>query len=308
VSFLTLIVILSILFQLLSAILAVRLIRITRSTAAWLFVALAVILMTVRRIESLVFLLSGGHATTPNLVFEVVGLVISVFMMAGMYLIQPLFATIVRSKEEISAAKEKLSILSREQQLLLDFTRDFIYRHDPQGMITYVSPAVERITGFAPAEWLRHYSAHYTSNPQNEAGIKVTEAMLQTGKAGPPYIIEVNHREGGTVWLEINKQPYLEDGNVAGFIGVARDITRRVQLDKERSALIAELQDAMASIKSLKGLLPICASCKKIRDDQGYWSQIEVYISEHSDAEFSHGICPDCARRLYPDLADKAGQ
>lgn len=307
-SFLTFIVILSILFQLLSAVLAVRLIGVTRSTAAWLFVALAIGLMTVRRIESLVFLLSGEPSPAPNLLFEAVGLVISVFMLAGMYMIQPLFTAMVRSREAVITANEKLSILAGEQRLLLDHTRDFIYRHDPQGMITYVSPAVERIMGYTPEEWSRHYSAHYTDNPQNEAAIKATEEMLRTGNAGPAYIVEVNHREGRRVWLEINKQPYLVKGTVAAFIGVARDITRRVQLEKQRTTLIADLREAMASIKSLKGLLPICASCKKIRDDKGYWSQIEVYISEHSEAEFSHGICPDCARRIYPDLVDKAGQ
>ena len=63
-----------------------------------------------------------------------------------------------------------------------------------------------------------------------------------------------------------------------------------------------ELQEALSEIKTLSGLLPICASCKKIRDDQGYWNQIEAYISEHSEAEFSHGICPKCSEKLYPDL------
>lgn len=64
----------------------------------------------------------------------------------------------------------------------------------------------------------------------------------------------------------------------------------------------ADLQKAMAEIKTLTGMLPICAACKKIRDDQGYWNQIESYISEHSDAAFSHSICPACARKLYPEL------
>ena len=63
-----------------------------------------------------------------------------------------------------------------------------------------------------------------------------------------------------------------------------------------------ELTEALANVKTLKGLLPICASCKKIRDDQGYWTQIESYIYKHSDAEFSHGICPDCAKKLYPEI------
>ncbi len=67
----------------------------------------------------------------------------------------------------------------------------------------------------------------------------------------------------------------------------------------ERERMIIELQDALAKVKLLSGFLPICASCKKIRNDQGYWQQIEAYISEHSEAEFSHGVCPDCAERLY---------
>jgi YesN/AraC family two-component response regulator len=70
---------------------------------------------------------------------------------------------------------------------------------------------------------------------------------------------------------------------------------------EEREKLIAELQEALAAIKTLHGILPICSSCKKIRDDKGSWTQIEAYISEHTDAEFSHGICSECARKLYPD-------
>ena len=66
-----------------------------------------------------------------------------------------------------------------------------------------------------------------------------------------------------------------------------------------------ELEEALAQIKSLRGLLPICASCKKIRDDKGYWQSVEGYISAHSDAQFSHGLCPDCVRKLYPDIAEQ---
>jgi hypothetical protein len=68
-----------------------------------------------------------------------------------------------------------------------------------------------------------------------------------------------------------------------------------------REKLINELQEALAKIRTLKGLIPICASCKKVRDDKGYWQQVEVYIRDHSEAEFTHGICPDCFQRLYPD-------
>jgi len=67
---------------------------------------------------------------------------------------------------------------------------------------------------------------------------------------------------------------------------------------------LSDLQKRTSEIKVLSGLLPICASCKKIRNDQGYWQQVEVYVTEHSEADFSHGICPDCMKKLYGDLLD----
>jgi len=72
-------------------------------------------------------------------------------------------------------------------------------------------------------------------------------------------------------------------------------------MDQERERLVAELQEAVAQVKTLRGLIPICMNCKKIRDDEGYWHQLEVYIRDHSEAEFSHGMCSECARKLYPD-------
>ena len=81
---------------------------------------------------------------------------------------------------------------------------------------------------------------------------------------------------------------------------VSRDIGDRKRAEAEREKLIAELQDALQRIKTLGGLLPICASCKKIRDDRGYWTQVEDYIREHTEAEFSHSVCPECLKKLYP--------
>jgi len=81
-----------------------------------------------------------------------------------------------------------------------------------------------------------------------------------------------------------------------------RDISDRKQAEAEREKLISELEAALAKVKTLSGMLPICASGKKIRNDEGYWSQIEAYISEHSQVIFSHGLCPECAHKLYPDI------
>ena len=83
------------------------------------------------------------------------------------------------------------------------------------------------------------------------------------------------------------------------------EITERTQAEEQRERLVHELKDALANVKQLRGFLPICASCKKIRDDKGYWNQIEAYISAHSEAEFSHGLCPDCAAKYYDDIRKK---
>lgn len=76
----------------------------------------------------------------------------------------------------------------------------------------------------------------------------------------------------------------------------------RYRTESELARLVGQLQDALAQIKTLRGLLPICANCKKIRDDEGYWHNVEVYVAAHSEVVFSHGICPDCVAKLYPGL------
>jgi len=95
------------------------------------------------------------------------------------------------------------------------------------------------------------------------------------------------------------------DGQVGGLIGAILDITKRKRNESQKEKLIAQLQEALDKVRVLSGFLPICASCKAIRDDKGYWKQIESYISEHSEAEFSHSLCPKCAKKLYPEFVPK---
>ncbi len=80
------------------------------------------------------------------------------------------------------------------------------------------------------------------------------------------------------------------------------EISERKKAEIEKGQVIVNLKKAMQEIKTLSGLLPICSNCKKIRDDQGYWNMLESYIGEHSDVQFTHSICPECAKKLYPDL------
>jgi hypothetical protein len=87
-----------------------------------------------------------------------------------------------------------------------------------------------------------------------------------------------------------------------GAIITSQDITSRVQAERDRTDLIADLRRAIEEVETLRGLLPICASCKKIRDDGGYWNTVEEYFSHRSKVDFSHTMCPDCIKTLYPDL------
>lgn len=91
-------------------------------------------------------------------------------------------------------------------------------------------------------------------------------------------------------------------GEIIGASSIARDITERREEEAERLKLIEDLTDALAQAKTLRSLLPMCASCKKIRDDHGYWQQLEVYFQQHEHIDFSHGLCPECAERLYPEF------
>ncbi|MEW6672777.1 MAG: PAS domain S-box protein [Thermodesulfobacteriota bacterium] len=109
-------------------------------------------------------------------------------------------------------------------------------------------------------------------------------------------------KDGSIVWVHLTVSPIVEKGKQSSrHVAVVEDISERKQAEEERSRLILDLQRALAEVKTLSGLLPICSHCKKIRDDQGYWNQIESYIHKHSAAEFSHGICPECAKKYYPE-------
>jgi PAS domain S-box-containing protein len=101
--------------------------------------------------------------------------------------------------------------------------------------------------------------------------------------------------------VEVFSGPIIFDGKKALY-SIIHDISARKMLESEKEKLISKLEKALEEIKTLKGILPICSLCKKIRDDKGYWQQIESYIRDHSDAEFSHSLCPDCLKKFYPDF------
>jgi len=122
------------------------------------------------------------------------------------------------------------------------------------------------------------------------------EGKRSSFKAEARYLRKV----GDPLWGNLTVER-IEDstGRTLFILVMLEDISERRRAAEEREHMIDELKEALASVKTLRGLIPICASCKKIRDDKGFWSQVEVYVRDRSEAEFSHGMCPDCIKRLY---------
>ena len=110
----------------------------------------------------------------------------------------------------------------------------------------------------------------------------------------------------GLKYVEITSSSLRDDdGNIIAGVEIVRDVTERRQMEVEREKLISELQEALNKIRTLDGLIPICAGCKKVRDDKGYWKKVEKYIEEHSDASFTHGICPKCLQKTDPETYEE---
>jgi PAS domain S-box-containing protein len=226
----------------------------------------------------------------------------------GAYLVKPPKPQEIERAITIAMARfaDMMQLRASEERfrLLAENAQDLIYRVRvwPTLGFEYVSPAATPITGYTPEE---HYA-------DPELGLKLVypddRHLLESITRSPtprsqPIVMRWLRKDGRIIWTEQRNVPiYDETGRLVAIEGIARDITDRKRAEEERERLIVELQEALAKVKTLSGMLPICASCKKIRDDQGYWQQVEEYIQKHSEAEFTHGICPDCVRKLYPEL------
>jgi PAS domain S-box-containing protein len=179
-----------------------------------------------------------------------------------------------------------------------------LYAATPHGKIIHANPALVQMLGYPSLPSLQS-----TSLP--ELFIDRTQYELWrsiVGRQGVVFNFHAQMRccDGRLCWVNYSARALKSDsGNLLCYEGSIEDITERKKAEDEREKLILELQDALAKIKTLSGFLPICASCKKIRDDKGYWNQIEVYIETHSDAEFTHSFCPDCVKRLYPEVLEE---
>ena len=106
-------------------------------------------------------------------------------------------------------------------------------------------------------------------------------------------------KDGSYRWLVWNAAPDIGQSTI---YSVARDITEQKRLEEEREQLVAQLQAALAEVRTLREILPICSYCRKIRDDEDQWQTVEAYVAQHTETQFSHGICPECLARELPNL------
>ena len=211
-----------------------------------------------------------------------------------------------RMARERAQAEDALKVSEERYRTLFEHAGDSIFILDgagaDAGRIIAANHAAAAMHGYSVDE-LRQMKITDLDTPE---AAREAPGMVRRILDGEWIKAELSHRrkDGSVFPVEVSAGP-LQLGGHTYILALDRDITQRRQIEAARENLIKDLREAFEKIKVLKGLLPICSSCKKIRDDKGYWNRIEEYIGTHSEAEFTHGICPDCRSRLYPRIPEK---
>ena len=166
---------------------------------------------------------------------------------------------------------------------------NFVLEHDFAVILMDVQ--MPEMDGFETAELIR-------LNPDTSH----IPIIFLTALSREDHHVFKGYKSGGVDYMFKPINLHILLSKIRVFMELAQQRQSLEEANKNLNKINTELQEALAKVKLLSGFLPICASCKNIRDDQGYWQQIERYIHDHSEAIFSHGICPQCAQKLYPDL------
>ncbi len=181
---------------------------------------------------------------------------------------------------------------------IVESTEDAIYGKDLNGAIISWNKAAERIFGYTAEEIAGHsVSILYPVDRRDEL-VDIMERIKLGQRVGLYETVRLR-KDGHFIPVSVTVSPVKDThGKVVGGSAISRDITLRKNDEAERFKLIEELTESLKQVKTLSGLLPICSSCKRIRDDRGYWQQVETYIADHTHADFTHGICPDCLEKF----------
>jgi PAS domain S-box-containing protein len=174
---------------------------------------------------------------------------------------------------------------------------------DRNGMIISTNPWFCQFIGYSEEELRGTHVSAITHPEDMENEQRAIARMLDKGL--PSVHIEKRYvrKDGACVWAHLVASSVKgRDGGEPYGLEMVLDITERKRIEEEKNRLLKELQQSLEQVKVLSGLLPICAYCKKIRDDKGYWDQLDKFISKNTNVTFSHGICSDCAATHFPDI------
>jgi PAS domain S-box-containing protein len=197
--------------------------------------------------------------------------------------------------------RKKIEGELRKMSTAVEQSANIIVITDISANINYVNQAFVDLTGYSREEVLGKNPRILKSGEMDRSAY---EQMWRILAGGGKWQGEFhNKKKNGDLYWEQATITSIRDeqGKPVFYMAIKEDITMRRGLEEERERLIVELQDSLDNVKTLKGLVPICASCKKIRDDGGYWQQVEEYVAKHTEADFSHGLCDECAHTLYPE-------
>ena len=188
---------------------------------------------------------------------------------------------------------------------IFECSRDAIIGMTLDGEIISWNPAAERIFGYK----LEEVSGHSISMFSPGDAPDEMPVILEWLKRGDPIrdfeTVRVT-KEGRSIHLAMSISAVKNAiGKTTGAAIIARDIEERVRVERERETLLRQVQASLAEVELLSGLLPICASCKKVRDDRGYWTQVEIYVRDRTHADFTHGICPECVKKYRESVSQR---
>lgn len=212
---------------------------------------------------------------------------------------------------------EREALRTKEQlAFVLESSNDGYFDWNLATDVIDYSPRVAEMLGYGAGELTTPpYGPLNIIHPEDQPADRASlEAVLSGGREQHVSEARVRHKGGHWMWVLVRAKVVERDagGAAVRMTGTVTDITARKQAEGSLRAalaaneqLVKELREALDKVKTLSGLLPICSSCKRIRDDRGLWERIEHYISAHTDATFTHGMCPDCLKKLYPELADR---
>lgn len=197
------------------------------------------------------------------------------------------------------AEQEAITLAAQMEQRFFDVSIDMLCLLDFNGYFKRLNPAWERTLGFTRAELMSRPFIEFVHPDDRERTLK-QNAEVRGGAQALGFENRYRCKDGSYRWLLWNATPGAEERTI---YSVARDITRRKQAEDDRERLVGELRAALAEVRTLQEILPICSYCKKVRDDENYWHSVDSYISKHTNTRFSHSICPSCyAKEVEPEF------